>query len=124
MTFFLRGILILGAVFVFFYMLKRIRQSKIKIEDSIFWILFSLVLVFMGVFPKIIYQISKWIEFQSPVNLVFLFIIFVLLMKQFLMTLQVSQLENKVENLTQAMIVNAKCKEEKSEAQKKSGKKE
>lgn len=113
MTIFLRGSLILGAFFAFFYMLRRIRQSKIKIEHSIFWILFSGALIFMGIFPKVIYKISRWIDFQSPVNLVFLIIIFVLLMKQFLMSIEISQLENKLENIAQFIAVKSKLEEEK-----------
>lgn len=89
-------------------MIKKIRQSKVKIEYTIFWLGFSAVLIIMGVFPKLVYAISDFIGFQSPVNLVFLMIIFVLIVKNFYTTMEMSQLENKVDNLTQQIAINQK----------------
>ena len=40
---------------------------------------------------------------QLPVNFIFLFFIFVLLVKMFLMTIELSALENKVKDLTQEL---------------------
>ena len=36
-----QGLLIFGAVLMTYYILKRIRQSKLQIEYAIFWIVFS-----------------------------------------------------------------------------------
>ncbi len=110
----LRIILIISAVLLFLYMIKKIRQSKMKIEHTIFWLLFAFVLIVMGVFPQIVYIISDWIGFQSPVNMVFLMIIFILIVKNFLATLQISHLENKVDNLVQQIAIE-KLKDKKTE---------
>ena len=109
----LRVILIISAILLFIYMVKKIRQSKLKIEYTIFWLVFSIVLIIMGVFPQIVYKISAWIGFQSPVNLVFLMILFILIVKNFFMTLQISQLENKIDNLTQRIAINKKEEKDK-----------
>ena len=90
------------------FMIKRIRQSKVKIEYTVFWIVFSSVLVIMGVFPGIFYKISRLIGFQSPINMVYLVIIFVLIVKAFFMTIQISQLENKIDSLTQKIAIDRK----------------
>lgn len=108
MSGFLRVVLIVSAILLLVYMVKKIRQSKVKIEYTIFWLGFSVVLIIMGVFPKLVYMISDFIGFQSPVNLVFLLIIFVLIVKNFYTTLEISQLENKVDNLTQQIAINQK----------------
>lgn len=108
----LRVILIVAATLLFVYMIKKIRQAKLKIEHTIFWLVFSVVLIVMGVFPKLVYVISKWIGFQSTVNMVFLMIIFILIVKNFLATLQISQLENKVDSLVQRMAIEKKISED------------
>lgn len=105
---FLRIVLIVSAILLLVYMVKKIRQSKVKIEYTIFWLGFSVVLIIMGVFPQLVYLISDFIGFQSPVNLVFLMIIFVLIVKNFYTTLEISQLENKVDSLTQQIAINQK----------------
>ena len=109
----LRIILIICAVALFLYMVKKIRQAKIKIEHTIFWLMFSLILIVIGVFPQIVYIVSKWIGFQSPVNMVFLMIIFILIVKNFLSTLEISHLENKVDNLVQQIAIERKINEDK-----------
>lgn len=104
----LRILLIVGAILSFSYMIKKIRQAKLKIEHTIFWLVFSVIMILMGVFPQIVYLVSDWIGFQSPVNMVFLMIIFILIVKLFLSTLQISQLENKVDSLVQQIAIDKK----------------
>lgn len=89
-------------------MIKRIRQSKLKIEYTIFWIGFSAVLVLMGVFPGIVSWIAHALGFISAVNMVFLVIIFILIVKLFFNTLQISALENKVDSLAQQIAIDRK----------------
>lgn len=108
----LRVFIIIGAFCLLIYMLKKIRQSKLKIEYTIFWILFSLVLVLMGIFPKVFYFISRIIGFQAPINMIFLVIIFVLIVKLFLTSMQISKLENKVDSLTQQIAIDRKIDKE------------
>ena len=68
----LRILLVIGAILMLMFMLKKIRMAKLKIEYSVFWISFASILVIMGVFPKIFYEISDFIGFQSPISMVFL----------------------------------------------------
>ncbi|MCB7194724.1 DUF2304 domain-containing protein [[Clostridium] scindens] len=104
----LRILLIVSAVLLLIFMLKRIRYAKLKIEYAVFWIAFAAVLVIMGVFPQLCYIISDFIGFQSPISMVFLIIIFVMIVKMFFMTLNISNLENKVDNLTQQIAIDRK----------------
>ena len=90
------------------FMLKKIRQSKLKIEYIIFWLVFSTLLVFMGIFPQVVSWISRVLGFQAPINLVFLLIFFVLIIKLFFNTLQISALENKVDSLAQQIAIEQK----------------
>lgn len=115
MSVLIRLLLIISAVLMLIFMLKKIRQAKLKIEYVIFWVVFSVILVIMGIFPGVLYAISDFIGFQSPINMVYLVIIFVLIVKMFFMTLQISQLEYKTEALTQQIAIDRKITQEEKE---------
>ena len=102
MSIYIRILLIIGAGLVLLFMLKKIRQSKLKIEYVIFWFCFSSVLLLMGIFSKIVSKISAILGFQSPVN------IFILIIKLFFNTIQISALENKVDSLAQQIAIDRK----------------
>ena len=92
----LRIVLIISSVLMLIYMLKKVKKSKVQIEHTIFWIILGVFLILISLVPQIIYLFAYLLGIQSPVNLILAFIIFVLLIKQFLMTIEVSQLEIKI----------------------------
>lgn len=106
MSIIFRVILVLVSLGTFFYMMKKIRQSKVQIEDSIFWILFSVVLIVISIFPQIPDFFAELMGIYSTVNLVFLVIIFVLLAKNFYMSIHISQLDYKIKSLSQEIALN------------------
>ena len=112
MSIYIRILLILGAFVLLGFMFKKIRQAKLKIEYTIFWVVFSFVLVLMGVFPHVLTKIASILGFQSPVNMVYLVVIFVLIVKLFYNTLQISALENKVDSLIQQIAIDRKTDKE------------
>ena len=97
----LRILLIVVSVMNTLNILRRIRKSKLQIEYSIFWLLFSMVLIVISVFPQIVIKLAQLIGYQSPANMVFLLVIFALMFKSFQSTLEISQLQYKIEELTQ-----------------------
>lgn len=99
----LRLLLFLGSVANFFFVVRLIRKSRMRIEDSIFWIFFTFLLIVLSLFPKIAFVFSDLFHFQSPINLVYLVIIFVLIVNQFLLTQKISNLTIKQKELTQSM---------------------
>ena len=103
-----RVILIVVSLLTTFYILKKIRQSKLQIEYAIFWILFAGVLIVFSLFPWLVSMLTRLIGMQLPVNFIFMFFIFVLLVKMFLMTIELSTLENKVKDLTQELALEEK----------------
>ena len=103
MTLVFRVILIVMSLLTTYYILKRIRQSKLQIEYAIFWILFAGVLIIFSLFPWLVTLFTRIVGMQLPVNFIFMFFIFVLLVKLFLMTIELSALENKVKDLTQEL---------------------
>ena len=108
MTIILRIGLILISIISFIVIIRKIRKSKIRIEDGLFWVSFSIILIVFAIFPRIIYFISDLLGAKSPANIVYLIIIGMLLVKLFFMSIQMSLLENKMVNLAQEMSLKEK----------------
>jgi hypothetical protein len=97
----LRLLLILASIATFLYFLIKIRTSKVNIEDALFWFLFSLAIIMLGIFPDIVIFLTRLAGIQSPVNGLFLIILFIILVRLFTLTLKVSMLTLKLDKLTQ-----------------------
>lgn len=105
MTTTFRIVLIIVSVITLIGIVRKIRNAKVQIESSIFWIGFSALLLILSIFPKIAEMVTELLGIYSTVNFIFLFVIFVLLLNQFFNSLKISQLENKIKELTQEIAV-------------------
>ena len=112
MSLVLRMVLIVMSILTTAYMMRKIRSAKVQIEDVIFWISLSILLIIMSVFPSIPAQISRILGIMAPVNFLFLFMIFILMVKVFSMSLKISELESKLGNLAQEIAIRSKEEEE------------
>lgn len=112
MTMTLRVALIVVSFLTFFFMMRKIRQAKMQIESAIFWIVLALVLVVFSIFPSVADFAARLLGIYSTANFLFLFAIFLLIVKVFFMTLHISQLETKVKELVQQMALEEKRHEE------------
>lgn len=99
----LRIVLIISSVIMFCYMVKKVKRNKVQIEHTIFWIIMGMSLVIFSLFPQIIYFFANLLQIQSPVNFILTFIIFLLILKQFLMTIEMSQMEAKLKELVEEL---------------------
>lgn len=108
MTMVLRVMLICASVLTTVMMMRKIRHSKVQIEDSLFWVLFSLLLVVLSVFPGLADAMAGLVGTMSTVNFIFLFIIFILMVKLFNMTIKMSQLETRLKELVQRIALDEK----------------
>lgn len=121
MSIVLRISLIAASVLTTLYVMRKIRNSKAQIEDSIFWILLSVMLIIISVFPIIPEVVTKMLGIMAPVNFLFLFMIFILLAKVFGMSLKISALETRLKNLTQEIAIRNKEEEAKKEEHNETG---
>jgi hypothetical protein len=94
-----RLFLILGAGITFYYVINRYRKSNFRISHTLFWILFTLFLFVTSFYPDYLFGFSKVVGVSSPTNLIFLIIIFVLLLKTFLLSLTVEEQGRKIEEI-------------------------
>ncbi len=106
MSMLLRGVLIAASVLTTLLIMRKIRKEKMMIEESLFWIGFSFMLILFSVFPQIVFKMSELVGTQSPSNFIFLFIIFVLIVRMFQMSMKISQLESKLKDLVARIAID------------------
>ena len=105
MTLTLRVALVLVSLMTLLFVMRKVRSSKIRLEDSMAWILFSGVLFVLSVFPGIFDFLAELAGVYSTVNFVFLFFILVLLILCFSLNMKVSQMDTKIKELTQLLAI-------------------
>ena len=110
MTIWFQIVLIFVSLATVTFILRGIRKSQVQINDSLFWIFFSLVLLVFSVFPKLAEIIARALGIVSAVNFIFLFIIFLLLINQYQLTVRLSKLDKKFKNLVQTIALRGKDK--------------
>ena len=102
----IRICLIVGSLLTAGFVQRRVRLAKGQIGDTIFWLGFSAALLILTIFPGIAYWAANLLGFMSPINFVYIVIIFLLLVKQFFMSIRLSQLDSKVRILTEQVALD------------------
>ncbi len=99
----LRIALILVSFLVMVFVLKKIRKTQLHIDDAIYWIVASVLLLIISIFPQIAIWMSQLLGIESPANFVFLFMIFVILIKLFNLAIDVSIQKQRLNRLIQKL---------------------
>lgn len=109
----LRWLLIVASILILYWILHKIRKAKVKMEDAIFWIFFSAIIILLAIFPQIAYGLSDYIGIMSPANLIFLVISCTLVIKIFSLSISVSLLEEKIAILSAEVAIRTQdCQQE------------
>lgn len=103
-----KALVLIGAFVFVIYTLLRIQKLKIKMEDTVFWIFFALIIAVLGTIPQIAYWASTVLGIMSPANLVFLVIIGLLVEKVFSISMTVSMLEEKITILSAELAIRSR----------------
>ena len=101
----LRILLFAVSLVTLIFILRKVRSSKVKLEDSIFWFCLAVLILIFSIFPDVFYWISGLAGTDAPVHFVFLFFIFVLLIQSFNMSMRISQADTRIKELTQQLAV-------------------
>ncbi len=112
MTPMLRIVLIVASALLVLYTLFKIRRAQLDIDDTVFWLILPLLLLVLSIFPEIAYFFSEKLGFISPANFIFLAIVFLLLFKLFLVSVDLSVQKRRLNRLVQ---VHAIAEEEREE---------
>ena len=114
MNILLKILIVVVSILYLAFVLYRIRKSKIQIIDSVFWILFSFLIIIIALFPGIVEWGAVLTNIQ-PASLTFLVIIFLLIVKLFLLSMKVSHMELKIKVLSQKIALDDYRNKEASE---------
>ena len=112
MTVIFRVILVIVSILTMAFMMRKIRQAKVQIEAALFWVIKALILVVFSLFPAVADACAHLLGIYSTPNFLFLFMIFLLIVKVFGMTLQMSQMESRQKELVQRIALDQKDREE------------
>ena len=101
MTLLFRIILLAVCLFTYFFLHHSIKKEKMRIEESIFWLILSLLLLVFSIFPGIPDILARLLGIYSTANFLFLFVIFILLLRLFYVNAALGKLEERVKTLVQ-----------------------
>lgn len=99
MTITLRIILIICSLISFLLCITKIKQAKLKVENSVTWMVGSIILILMSIFSNVVEWLSAKLGFMAPVNFVFLIIIGFLLIQTFIDNIKIATLNEKIKDL-------------------------
>lgn len=105
MTLALRIVLIIVSFLTLVFIVRSIRNAKVKIEDSVLWFCFAGLLLVVSIFPGVFYWLASVTGVQTTSNFVFLFFIFILLVLSFRSSMRISQADTKIKELTQQLAI-------------------
>lgn len=111
----LRVILLISSVISFILCVRRIKQAKLKVENSIIWMVGSFVLILMSIFSNAVGWLSNKLGFMAPVNFVFFMIMVFLLIQVFVDNIRLSELNEKIKNLNHYIALKENRDENKKE---------
>ena len=101
MTLLFRIILLAVCLFTYFFLHHSIKKERMRIEESIFWLILSLLLLVFSIFSGIPDILARLLGIYSTANFLFLFVIFILLLRLFYVNAALGKLEERVKTLVQ-----------------------
>lgn len=104
--------LIIGALATYTYVIYKIRKSNVRIDDMIIWVIGSVLLLLLSIFPIIPAKIASILGFISAANFIFCAIIFFLLLMVFSLSVKLSQQHEKLKDITHNLAMLEKRLEE------------
>lgn len=99
MTMTLRIILVICSLISFILCITKIKQAKLKVTNSVIWMIGSVVLILMSIFSGAVEWIADKLGFMAPVNFVFLVMIGFLLIQTFVDNIRICNLNEKIKDL-------------------------
>lgn len=98
---YLRILLVVGAVAALAVVCLQVKKSRILVEDAIFWVVVSLIILLIAIFTDPIISFAHQIGFMSASNFVYFSIIVILLWKVFTNSTEISRLKARINELAQ-----------------------
>ena len=98
-------VFIIVSIFSFIFVIFKIRKNGLNIDDSLIWLIWSVVLLILSIFPVIPTWISERLGFMATSNFIFTLFIFFLYILLFIQGIQISKLKEKHKELIQKLSI-------------------
>ena len=105
MSLILRIILLIASILNLAFVCRKLAKSQLNLMDALFWIVFSVGLMIAGIFPNLCTRLAEMVGVVSPVNLVYLIIIFLLIIRVFLLSIRIASMENRLSELVEELAI-------------------
>ena len=105
MSFSLQITLVFMSILLFLILIKNVKKGRLRTDYALGWIICSFMLIIVSIFPQIAYFAANFIGVISTANMVFAFIIFLLIIVVYTLFVRVSTLEEKQKNLIQHIAI-------------------
>lgn len=96
----LKHAMIIILLIYLFFILKSVKRKKMRIGYLIFWSITGLLMIISLLVPNLIENISRFLGFEVPINMVFSIAIFIILYLIFDLTMLISR-----ENYRSTMLI-------------------
>ena len=100
MSMHLQVALIIAASITLIFVVYVIVRHRMNVKYAIIWIVWTLAVLIIGLFPKIADSFSSLLSIATPVNTIFLAMLFLLYIISFYAYLKISLQEQKILDLT------------------------
>lgn len=104
----LQIIMLIISVVVFWVIVHNIRKSKISTDMATVWIFWGFGLIVLSLFPQVVGVLGHLIGIVTPMNTLYLVMIFLLYILVFFLYIKISLLEEKIKNLVHAVALMKK----------------
>ena len=107
----LRVTLIVGAFLFVLLVFSTVNRKKLQMGDSLLWLLVSVLLIIVAIFPQLCVWASQLIGIETPSNFIYLICIAALFALVFHLTVKQSSMERKTRRLIQTISIDRYLRE-------------
>ncbi|MBQ8219160.1 MAG: DUF2304 domain-containing protein [Bacilli bacterium] len=93
--------LIILLLFQIFLIIKTVKSKKMSMKYCSFWLVIIFILIFITIFPNLIFKLSDFLGFEKTSNMIFLIGFFFLFYIIYSLTISLSIQNNKIKRLIQ-----------------------
>ena len=96
-----RILIVILSLFPAVYIILEVNRKKFPVRESFWWLVMSLLVIFLGCFPYLIDTVAGWFGVDYPPSLFFVCCFIFLLVRNFVVSKRVWELQKKVSDLAQ-----------------------
>ncbi len=96
---------IILSTFALLYVIVNVKKKKFSIKESFYWVLASIIMLILSIFPYSIDTVAKWLNVSYPPSLLFVLCIIFLLYINFRNSRKIAEQQEKIIELAQELAI-------------------